>query len=70
MSSTVLDISPTAANVSTKAQADIRPTPISSNGHKDSVSEKTKAGLRTGLTAQDIQLSNRFDALGLCAVTC
>ncbi|WZY72444.1 hypothetical protein YC2023_004684 [Brassica napus] len=40
------------------------------NGNKGTKLVTPKGGLRTAHTAKEIQLPNRYEALGLCAVTC
>ena len=61
-------ISPKAANTSIKAQETTQR--CSFNGHKRSDSMTSKDGPCTGFTAKELQLSNRFETLGLCAATC
>ena len=58
-------ISPTTS----KAQPD-RPCSSYINGQEHTTTMSSKGVLRTGHTAKDLQLHNRFETLGLCAVTC
>ena len=57
---------PTTQALETKAQSSASPF----NGNKSTDHVTPKGSLRTGHTAKEIQLSNRFETLGLCAVTC
>lgn len=56
---------PTTQALETKAQS----STSLFNGNKSTDHVTPKGSLRTGHTAKEIQLSNRFETLGLCAVT-